>query len=155
MVITVDSAAPLNTVTALDDTSLVTGTGYSDATDVATTASAAGTGLTVDITTTGGAIDTVTINQPGEDYVIGEVITITGGNADATIDVLTVDAGGAILTFSFAGTEVWPQAAMPSETYISPLTSAFVQVNGLPADTTFTGNCASGDMYITPVNVVL
>ena len=74
--------------------------------------------------------------------------------ADATIDVLTV-SGGAILTFSVAGTELWPQGSLGSETVVSPLTSAFVQVNGSPVDTTFSGVCDSGDMYITPINVVL
>lgn len=154
LVITVVTASPTGVVASLDDASLVGGTGYSDATDVATTASGAGTGLTVDIITDAGAVTAVAINQPGEGYIVGEIITITGGGADATIEVLTV-SGGAIESFSFAGTAVWPQDAMPSETVVSPLTSAFVQVNGAPADTIFTGTCDSGDMYITPVNVVL
>ncbi len=156
VVITVLTAGALNTVATLDDTSLVPGTGYSDATGVATTASLAGVGLTVDITTTGGAVDTVAVNAPGSGYVVGEVITITGGNADATIDVLTVDAGGAILTFSFAGTAVWPQAVLPNTTYVAPLSSDFVQINGqLGADTIVAGKCASGNMYVTPVNIVM
>jgi hypothetical protein len=156
IVITVATAGDLNTVSALDDTTLVPGTGYSDATGVATLASIAGVGLTVDITTTAGAIDTVAINDPGSGYAAGEVITITGGNGDATIDVLTVDAGGAILTYTVAGTAVWPQSALTGTTYVSPMSSAFVQVGQqLGVDTTFTGNSASGNMYITPVNVVM
>ena len=60
--------------------SLVAGSGgYSDAYDVATTGGT-GTGLTVDITTGGGATVTgATINNPGTGYTIGDTIVITGG----------------------------------------------------------------------------
>ena len=62
------------------------GTGYSDATNVATTGGS-GTGLTVDITVTAGVITNIEIAKMGEDYTDGDTITVTGGggNAIATI----------------------------------------------------------------------
>lgn len=80
-------------VTALDAGSLSAGTGYSDAVDVPVTGGT-GMGLTVDITQTAGVIDTVAINDPGYGYTAGDTVTITTGNADATIDVDTVSAQG-------------------------------------------------------------
>ena len=77
-------------VTALDNSSLSGGTGYNTATGVATTSSGSGTGLTVDITASGGIITAVAINGDGTGYVVGETITISTGNADATIDVSAV-----------------------------------------------------------------
>lgn len=69
--------------------SLVAGSGYADASDVATTGGS-GAGLTVDIVTTTGAVTTVNINNPGSGYTAGDVITIDAGNTDATIEVATV-----------------------------------------------------------------
>lgn len=153
--VTVVTANVLNAVNTLDNASLVPGTGYSDASGVATTASGSGTGLTVDITQTGGAIDTVVANAKGQNYTIGETITITGGNGDATIDVLTVTPGGEILTISVAGTRLWPQPNPEATTYVLPNSTDFVQINGqLAIDSFFIGNCASGNMYITPVQIV-
>ena len=69
------------------------GTGYVDATDVATTtdfAESQGSGLTVDITessTVAGTIERVVVNNPGTNYRSGETITITGGNGDAKIKI--------------------------------------------------------------------
>lgn len=59
------------------------GTGYSNATNVPTTGGS-GTGLTVDIVTSGGVITSCTLNNPGTGYINGDEVTITGGNADAT-----------------------------------------------------------------------
>ena len=56
------------------------GTGYSTGTNIATTSSGSGTGLTIDINTvSGGVVQTISINSVGDDYVVGEVITISGG----------------------------------------------------------------------------
>jgi len=152
--VTVATANVLNAVNTLNNSSLVPGTGYSDANAVATTASISGTGLTVNITQTGGAIDTVAVNATGSGYAVGEVITITGGNGDATIEVATVTLGGQILTATIAGTRVWPQTSVQS-TYVLPNSTDFVQVNGqLALDSFFIGNCASGNMYITPVQIL-
>jgi hypothetical protein len=75
-------------VNALNGGTLCGGTsGYVDATCVPTTASCSGTGLTVDITASCGIVTSVDINANGANYVPAEVITITGGAGDATIEV--------------------------------------------------------------------
>ena len=80
----------IGAVLTFDAGTLVPGTGYVTATDVATTGGT-GTGLTVDITANAGAVTAVAVNNPGVGYTIGDTITIDAGNDDATIDVLTVD----------------------------------------------------------------
>ena len=57
------------------------GTGYSNATGLATTTTGSGTGLTVDITTSSGAITAVTINTAGSGYAHDDVITVTQSGA--------------------------------------------------------------------------
>jgi hypothetical protein len=52
------------------------GSGYTDGTNIATL-SVNGSGLTVDITTSGGAVQTARINQAGSGYNIGDTVTIT------------------------------------------------------------------------------
>lgn len=67
-------------------------------TDVPTTSSGSGTGLTVDITVVGTSITTVAVNNPGVGYVGGgaETITVTGGGGtNGTFTVTTVDAADA------------------------------------------------------------
>ena len=65
------------------------GTGYSTATDVATTVSpAGGSGLTLNITAGGpGPVTAATIATPGNGYDIGDILTLTTGNGDATITI--------------------------------------------------------------------
>ena len=63
------------------------GTGYSEATDVATTGGT-GTGLKVNIiTVSAGAITQalVTVSNIGYGYTIGDILTVTGGGGNATI----------------------------------------------------------------------
>lgn len=63
------------------------GTGYVDATDVPVTGGT-GTGLTVDITTDSGNILTVVLNNPGDFlYTHGDILTITGGDVNATFQI--------------------------------------------------------------------
>jgi len=84
-----------NAVSAFDSVITAGGTGYSDATNVGTTGGTAGSsGLTVDITTTDGVVTGVTLKNNGAGYAVSDVITITGGNADAQVTVQTVVTGG-------------------------------------------------------------
>jgi hypothetical protein len=78
----------------LDVGSLIGGTGYGNANGVVVTSNNMGVQATVNITTVLGVVTSVTINKPGAFYQVGETLTITGGNADATIDVLIVDEMG-------------------------------------------------------------
>lgn len=64
---------------------LAGGSGYSDDTEVAVTTAGDGVGMTVDITTSGGVITGVVINNLGSDYGPGEVLTVTGGDGNATL----------------------------------------------------------------------
>lgn len=116
--VTVDTATPINSVATLNTGSLVSGSGYANASAVATTASGSGTGLTVDITTTTGAVSTVVVNNAGQGYAINEIITITGGNGDATIQVATITAGGVIQTASVTGTAI----TVPTKDFVSAIT---------------------------------
>lgn len=62
------------------------GTGYATAAAVATTGGS-GTGLTVDITVSGGLVQAVAVNVAGAGYLNGDLITITGGDANALFRV--------------------------------------------------------------------
>jgi hypothetical protein len=75
-------------VDSFDTGTLVGGTSYVNATNVATSNSGSGFGLTVNITAAG-AVTTVTVNNPGQGYSVGDVITISGGDNNATIEVLS------------------------------------------------------------------
>ena len=68
----------------------VVGTGYTTATGVATTTTGSGTGMTVDITATGGNVTAVTINDPGFGYTLNDVITIVQGGAASDNETATV-----------------------------------------------------------------
>jgi hypothetical protein len=71
----------------------VPGTAYNIGTNIATTG--AGTGLTVNITSIGasGSITGISINNPGLGYAAGNIITITGGNANAKLTLTTLSNG--------------------------------------------------------------
>jgi hypothetical protein len=94
------NAAPINTVTALDEMSLVPGTGYVDSMNVSTSTDNAGVGLTVDVTAVAGGVTGLTINQAGSGYTIGDVITVNSGDSTATIVVSDVEAGGQIISYT-------------------------------------------------------
>ena len=74
-----------------DGSVLTGGTGYSNATNVATTVSpAGGTGLTVNITTVSNVVTKVVINTAGTGYNVGDTVTITGGDGTATFKITSV-----------------------------------------------------------------
>jgi len=81
---------PFNTaVTGVSITS--GGTGYSNGTNVATTTTGDGDGLTVNVTQAAGVITAVVINNPGYNYKVGDVVTVTGGGANATLTITSVN----------------------------------------------------------------
>lgn len=75
--ITVTSASLRNTVSTLNEATLVNGLGYTSGNNLPTTSSL-GSGLTVDITTVGsnGAVSSISINNSGGGYSVGDVITV-------------------------------------------------------------------------------
>ena len=86
-------ANPIGGVDSLNQATIVGGTDYENLTAVATTTGGSGTGLTVDIYTEAGVIDSVVVNEMGSGYTAGDVITISGGNDDATITVESITNG--------------------------------------------------------------
>lgn len=66
------------------------GTGYTSSTSVATTGGT-GSGLTVNITAnSSGVVTTLTLSSRGNNYMAGELITVTGGNANCRFRITNV-----------------------------------------------------------------
>ncbi len=64
------------------------GTGYNTTPATGTTTgSATGTGLTVNVTESAGVIETIFITNFGSGYNFGDILTIVGGNNDATFSI--------------------------------------------------------------------
>ena len=65
------------------------GTGYAADNNVVTTTTGAGTALTVNTTVAGGAVTSIVIgNNAGTGYLNGDLITVTGGGANAVFRVV-------------------------------------------------------------------
>ena len=85
------------------------GTGYvvtaANAAASATSGSATGSGFAVNILTLGAsdAIGTYSVAAAGSGYVAGDVLTVAGGNDDATVLVDSVSAGGVVVSVVTAG----------------------------------------------------
>lgn len=70
------------------------GSSYVNANNVTTTGGS-GTGLTLDITQTGGIIDTAVVNCPGKGYVVSDVVAISGGGGTgATVEITSLNTSG-------------------------------------------------------------
>ena len=65
------------------------GTGYTTAIGVLTTGGG-GTGLTVDITASAGAITAVIVNNLGSGYEVGDIVTINGGSTSESLTITSV-----------------------------------------------------------------
>ena len=110
-------------------------TGYANDTNVATTTTGSGIGLTLDTTTSGGQVTGVSINNPGSGYSELDIVTITGGDGTATARVLSITELGAVATFTFAG-----DAPQLDKTFNSvPYTSTTVSGTGAIIDVQVTG----------------
>ena len=74
-----ESTGPVNSISVVSG-----GTGYGTDANCVTT-NGDGSELVVSVTQTAGAVDSITVQEPGSDYAIGNTITISGcGNGDAT-----------------------------------------------------------------------
>ena len=89
------------------------GTGYSDATNVATTGGT-GSGLTVDITVTAGVITNIEIAKMGEDYTDGDTITVTGGGGNATATITLAEPNLLCLLYTSPSPRDRTRSRMPS-----------------------------------------
>jgi hypothetical protein len=90
---TFDLTASANGVVSAGTVSAA-GTGYADAIGVATNGGT-GTGLTLDIVTNAviGDITSTTISSGGSGYLVGDVLTISGGNSDASFTIDAISGG--------------------------------------------------------------
>jgi hypothetical protein len=93
---TVDGfGAVLTLILSSFGTSYTTGTGYATLLD----GLGPGTGLTLDIVTVGGGVDTYHFTNPGSGYIVATGVSIdNAGDAGALINILNVNPVGAILT---------------------------------------------------------
>jgi hypothetical protein len=66
------------------------GTSYSSGTNEPST-SPNGNGATFDITEVAGVVTQAVINQSGQGYIVGDIITLTSGGGDCTISVDAID----------------------------------------------------------------
>lgn len=82
----------------VDYTITAAGTDYVDSTEMSTTTNGAGSGLTVDITTTGGEVTNITINDPGAGYQVGDEVTIINGDTDDAVFTVDVVSNGEIIS---------------------------------------------------------
>ena len=95
-----ESTGPVNAANANDD-----GSGYSDGDSGCATTGGTGTGLIVQVDTTGDAVTMVNVEDSGNGYTVGGVITISGcGNGDATFQVGSIHDQNTI-TISNTGSE--------------------------------------------------
>lgn len=84
------------TVTVLGSI-LTGGTGYTTANGLATTVtsivpSSAGTGCTVDITAVAGAVTVIAINAVGQQYSVGDILTVVQGGNNCTVRINSVQS---------------------------------------------------------------
>jgi len=75
------------------------GTGYVAGTGIATTGGS-GLGLTVKTTVVSGVVTAVVVSSPGNNYKAGDVVTITGGGANAKFRVLNVEGSNGQITLT-------------------------------------------------------
>jgi len=92
--------------------------------------------------TVDGSLGTIVLNAAGTGYVADEVVTITGGGADATLKVLTVGGSGEIATFELtaAGTGYTTADAAASTASLSGADATFdiTEAAGSTVDKAFT-----------------
>ena len=97
------SAQLMITSTAGPITLTTPGTGYTDPVAGTTTTAGSGTGLKVSCTVSAGAITFVSIVAFGGGYSVGDVITIDGGNNDATFTIQNLmNSFSAIISYNLA-----------------------------------------------------
>ena len=82
------------------------GTAYTASSNAATTTTGVGAGLTVATSVSAGTVTSASILSPGNNYLTGDVVTITGGNNFANFSVLNVEGsnGEIVITDNSDGT---------------------------------------------------
>jgi len=164
----VDSCTPTNNVVHVGSTYWTAGTAvdavvinapgatYTDGV-YATTGSATGEGLVVEITTTAGAITGVTIVSPGKGYQLGDTVFVVGGNFLGTVDVSALIPAG-VDPLTGAGGASCCKEFLCGETYYLRLdvkgspALRFLDHNAYYIASAYTGCCPAGTIAPTPVD---
>ena len=86
---------------------LVAGTGYADGSNIAATGGS-GSGASFNVVQAAGLITSLVVSAPGIGYKAGDVLTISGGNADATLTLAAggISVGGVVVSVTDAAGEV-------------------------------------------------
>jgi hypothetical protein len=71
----------------LDWATLTPGTGYNNGTYTVEVTGGTGSGAIIEVVVTGNTVDSITIVNPGKGYGVGDILTLVGGNNDATFEV--------------------------------------------------------------------
>jgi len=133
-----ESTGPVNVANANDD-----GSGYADDDSGCTTTGGTGTGLIVSVDTTGDAVTMVDVENPGNGYTVGDVITINGcGNGDATFVVGSIHDQN-IITISNTGSETVELSHV-----VITLSDTSPVLQGIPFQ--FTDHYTGGNLYLFP-----
>lgn len=126
---------------------------------VSGTASGVGANATFNVTVSYTGYDT-TLASDGDGYIATETVTILGTDLggdtpanDLVITVDTVDGNGAIVTFTPAGTGLWPQGVNPIFA-VGPTQTEYVQVSYTAVDIVCRGNVVDGNMIVSPIQIV-
>ena len=137
----------------LTTNNLVAGTGYT--TGVTTVTGGSGEGMVVSFVAAAGLVTSVTVLNPGKGYIVGETLTLVGGGADATVDVLTITAANTTPACGTTCTNV--KEFLCGETYSLRLdikgspAMRFLNHNAYATVDAYTGCCPDG--AIAPVAV--
>ena len=152
--ITITNPNPLGAVLAYSQTFPV-GTLYVSANNQPTTVSpSGGTGLTVDITASAGAITAITINNRGSGYAVNDVVTVISGSTRGgatVVDIATAgdgyaeEEGAGVLTTGGSGTGLTVDIVVSPAGEVAALTIQNAgNGDGLEPYTSATGLNASG-----------
>ena len=152
MAVTKDAASPQTDFNGIATFSaIVPGTTYVTATNVPVTGGT-GTGGTVDITAVAGAVTAAVVNNPGNGYTVGDVVTITGGDGAATLTLAAPSADAGSFTFS----QILNGPYVPSVDPVADAVTACASVVGAYVSTQF-GTCSfdTRDHYeMEPVQII-
>ena len=121
------------------------GSSYSNGTDVSTSYSGNGVGLTVDIEVNGsGVVTGATIYSAGTGYEVGDIVTISGGDNTATLEIMSLTAATGHINYNTKQIYVYlPDSPLVSPTQIVSSFSACtsnVEITGVSQVSGVTSN---------------
>lgn len=103
-----------------------------------------GTGLTVDITQTGGVVDSAVVNSGGTGYYQGDVVEITGGGGTGAIISLDTVVSGVVTAISIVSGGTGYGNTTGAITYEGWTSQTFTDGSGVYNNTEYDGGDGSG-----------